>query len=103
KRILDSLNVPSIHFSTGTAGYLNLLARAGGSVIGVDWRVSLDHAWKSFPERGIQGNLDPASLLKPREQLLIEADHVLQEAAGRRGHIFNLGHGVFPEPPISNV
>jgi uroporphyrinogen decarboxylase len=103
KRILDSLGVPSIHFSTGTSGYLNLIAQAGGSVISVDWRISLDHAWQHFPERAIQGNLDPASLLKSHDELLTEVDNVLKEAAGRRGHIFNLGHGVFPETPISNV
>lgn len=103
KMALQGLNVPAIHFSTGTGAYLHLIAEAGGDVISVDWRISLDTAWKQFQDRGIQGNLDPASLLKPREELLAEVRGILQLAGGARGHIFNLGHGVFPETPVENV
>jgi len=103
KRALQDLTVPTIHFSTGTGGYLHLIAEAGGDVISVDWRISLNAAWEQVPDRAIQGNLDPASLLKPREELLAEVRRILQQAARAPGHIFNLGHGVFPETPVDNV
>ncbi|MBX5458203.1 MAG: uroporphyrinogen decarboxylase [Thermogemmatispora sp.] len=86
---------PSIHFGTGNAALLELLAEAGGDVISVDWRVNLDAAWERIGyERGIQGNLDPVLLLAPWEILEEGARDVLRRAAGRPGHIFNLGHGV---------
>jgi uroporphyrinogen decarboxylase len=86
-RILGTVDVPTIHFGTGTASLLRLMADAGGDVIGVDWRVPLDLAWDDVgPERGIQGNLDGAVLLGPWER-----------AGGRPGHVFNLGHGVLPD------
>ncbi len=103
KIALHGLKVPAIHFSTGTGAYLHLIAEAGGDVISVDWRISLDAAWKQVPDRAIQGNLDPASLLKPRDELLMEVRRILQQADGAHGHIFNLGHGVFPETPVENV
>ena len=103
KQILNSVDVPSIHFSTGTAGYLDLIAAAGGDVIGVDWRISLSNAWKIFPDKAIQGNLDPASLLKPEEDLARDVREILNQAEGKSGHIFNLGHGVYPEVPMKNV
>jgi uroporphyrinogen decarboxylase len=99
RRILASvaaLGVPTIHFSTGTAGILEAVGGAGGDVIGVDWRTSLDDAWRRVPGRGIQGNLDPTVLLGPWSETERQAHHVLDEAAGRRGHVFNLGHGVLP-------
>jgi uroporphyrinogen decarboxylase len=101
--ILDSLSAPSIHFSTGTAGYLDLIAAAGGHVIGVDWRIPLDAAWARFPDKAIQGNLDPASLLKTPGELKKDIRDVLQRAGGKNGHIFNLGHGVLPETPVEHV
>ncbi len=103
KRILDSVHVPSIHFSTGTAGFLDLISKAGGDIIGVDWRISLSYAWRSFPEKAIQGNLDPACLLKPEEDLARDVREVMKQAEGKTGHIFNLGHGVYPEVPMNNV
>src|SRR6185295_16030671 len=78
------------------------LAGASGDVIGVDWRVPLDVAWErigSSPTRAIQGNLDPVALLAPRPELERQVREVLARAGGRRGHIFNLGHGVLPETP----
>jgi uroporphyrinogen decarboxylase len=101
--ILKSLNAPTIHFSTGTGGYLEMISHAGGDVIGVDWRIPLDQAWHSFPDKAIQGNLDPAALLKPKEELKKAIEGILQSAGGRPGHIFNLGHGVYPETPVENV
>ena len=94
---------PLIHFGTGTAAMLDLLADAGGNVIGVDWRTPLDVAWESFPDRSIQGNLDPVSLFAPKEELTRQVNAVLTCAGQRPGHIFNLGHGILPETPIENV
>ena len=86
---------PSIHFGTGTASLLELMAQAGGDIISVDWRVNLDDAWARIGyERGIQGNLDPSLLLTSWDVIEEGMRDVLQRAEGRSGHIFNLGHGV---------
>ncbi len=93
--------VPVIHFGTDTATLLADFVGAGGDVIGVDWRVPLDVAWERIgPGRGIQGNLDPVALLAPRAELERRVRDVLDRAAGRPGHIFNLGHGVLPETAV---
>jgi uroporphyrinogen decarboxylase len=106
-RIFDALagtNVPVLHFGVGTTAILPDMRAAGGDVIGVDWRLPLDDAWALVGEdRGIQGNLDPAMLLGPRERLMAAADEVLRRAGGRPGHIFNLGHGVLPNTDLVNV
>jgi len=96
-RILGGVDVPTIHFGTGTAALLPSMARAGGDVIGLDWRVSLDDGWALVgDDRAVQGNLDPAVLLGPWERVEAGARDVLARAGGRPGHIFNLGHGVLP-------
>jgi uroporphyrinogen decarboxylase len=95
-RILSAAGAPTIHFGTGTATLLPAMARAGGDVIGLDWRVPLDEGWRLVPDRGVQGNLDPAVLLGPWERVEAAAADVLARAGGRPGHIFNLGHGVLP-------
>ena len=96
--------VPVINFSTGTAAYIEDVAACGGDVIGVDWRMTLDWAWSRIGhDKAIQGNLDPVALLAPWRELSARIDDVLQRAEGRPGHIFNLGHGVFPETPPDNV
>ena len=96
--------VPLIHFGTGTAGILELLKEAGGDVIGVDWRVDLDIAWNRLgTEVGVQGNLDPVVLFAPFEAVEQQARRVLDSVQGRRGHIFNLGHGILPRTPVENV
>jgi uroporphyrinogen decarboxylase len=96
--VLGSVDVPTIHFGTGTAGLLGSMRAAGGDVIGVDWRIELDRAWVDCGhDRGVQGNLDPALLLGPWERVETGALDVLRRAAGRPGHVFNLGHGVLPE------
>jgi uroporphyrinogen decarboxylase len=99
-RILATLagrGIPSIHFGTGTATLLAPMARAGGDVIGLDWRIPLDEGWALVGEdRGVQGNLDPCVLLGPWERVESATRDVLARAAGRPGHIFNLGHGVLP-------
>ncbi len=96
--------VPVIHFGTGTSAFLELMAKAGGDVIGVDHRIRLDEAWKRIGyDKAIQGNLDPLALCFSREDLLGQVEMILKYAGGRSGHIFNLGHGVLPETPLENV
>jgi uroporphyrinogen decarboxylase len=101
--------VPVINFSTGTAAYLDEVAATGGDVIGVDWRMPLDWAWRQVGlERSLQGNLDPIALLAPWRELQHRLDDVLDRAAAVRqagggGHIFNLGHGILPTTPTDNV
>jgi uroporphyrinogen decarboxylase len=99
-RVLDALRaaaVPSIHFGTGTSTLLPAMAATGGDVIGLDWRIGLDDGWAlAGADRAVQGNLDPAVLLGPWERIEAAATDILDRAAGRPGHIFNLGHGVLP-------
>ena len=95
-RVLEAVDVPTIHFGTGTATLLAAMARAGGDGIGLDWRIPLDEGWALVGERAVQGNLDPAVLLGPWERVEAAARDVLARAAGRPGHVFNLGHGVLP-------
>jgi uroporphyrinogen decarboxylase len=107
RRIFDALKdtgVPVIHFGVNTTAMLPDLRDTGGDVIGVDWRQPLDEAWASIGhDRGVQGNLDPTRLLAPRDSMLAAADDVLRRAAGRPGHIFNLGHGILPNTPLESV
>ncbi len=99
-RILDAVDVPTIHFGTGTATLLRAMAEAGGDVIGLDWRIPLDRGWDDVGhERGVQGNLDPTLLLGPWERIEHETERILALAGGRPGHVFNLGHGVLPGTP----
>jgi len=92
--------VPCVHFGTGTSGFLESFASAGGDVVGVDWRIPIDTAWQRIGEdRGIQGNLDPAALLGPADVWRPAAEDVLHRIGNRDGHVFNLGHGVLPETP----
>lgn len=101
---LACAGVPVINFSTGTFPYLDLVAACGGDVIGVDFRMPLDAAWSKIgPQKAIQGNLDPAALFAPWSVLQEQIDRVLDSAAGRPGHIFNLGHGLHKETPVENV
>lgn len=96
--------VPLINFSTGTAAYVDQVASCGGDVVGVDWRMPLDWFWEKIgPEKAIQGNLDPIALLGPWRNLQLQLDDIFDRAAGRPGHIFNLGHGILPETPVDNV
>jgi uroporphyrinogen decarboxylase len=101
---LAPTGLPFIHFGTNTATLLDQMKDDGGSVLGVDWRVPLDVAWDRIGhDKGIQGNLDPAMLLAPRAVMEAGAEDVLRRAAGRPGHIFNLGHGLLPQSPLDNV
>jgi uroporphyrinogen decarboxylase len=93
-RILEAVDVPTIHFGTGTS---TLLDQMDGDVVGLDWRIALDDGWALAGDRAVQGNLDPAALLAPWDRLETAALDVLERARGRNGHIFNLGHGILPQ------
>lgn len=106
RRVLSEVDrlVPTIHFATSPGGILEQMRMAGGSIIGIDWRVDLGEAWQRLRyEVGIQGNLDPAVLLGPRERIERGVEEILHKAEGRPGHIFNLGHGILPQTPVENV
>jgi uroporphyrinogen decarboxylase len=103
-KMLDAAGVPVINFSNGTGAYIEAVARCGGAVVGIDWRLPLDEAWQRLGyEPAIQGNLDPAALLAPWDDLKSRVDDVLARAGGRPGHIFNLGHGIFPNTSVDQV
>lgn len=97
--------VPVIHFGTGTATLLELMREAGGDVIGLDWRVDLGEAWEQLGtnEVAVQGNLDPVTLYGPESAIRSQVEAVLKAAAGRPGHVFNLGHGMLPTIPVDAV
>jgi uroporphyrinogen decarboxylase len=96
--------IPVIHFGTGTATLLELQREAGGDVIGLDWRVNLDEGWDRIGnDFAVMGNLDPVELFAPIERIQASTRRILDRAAGRPGHIFNLGHGILPETPVDNV
>jgi len=107
KRAIDGVRdtgVPVIHFATGAAALLGAMRQAGGDVIGVDWRLPLDDAWRCLGDDiGIQGNLDPVALMAPLPELSRRVDDILSRARNRPGHIFNLGHGILPETPVEHV
>jgi uroporphyrinogen decarboxylase len=98
ERVLAAVDVPTIHFGTGTLHLLPDLASAGGDVIGLDWRIPIEGGWEIIgSDRGVQGNLDPALLLGPWERAEAATMRILEAVAGRHGHVFNLGHGVLPD------
>ena len=106
KAVIDAVTpgVPVINFSTGTAGALKKIRAAGGDVIGLDWRVSLDEGWAAVGhDVAVQGNLDPVALFAGPKEIKGRAAEILRRAAGRPGHVFNLGHGVLPETPVDHV
>ncbi len=95
---------PVIYFGTDMSGMLPLLCQTGADVIGVDWRIQLDDAWAQLgPGLAVQGNLDPMTLFAPWPRIEQRAGAILDRAAGRPGHIFNLGHGILTETPVDNV
>ena len=103
-RHVQRARVPVIYFGTDTATLLPAMKETGAEVMGVDWRIPLDDAWGSLGYEGaVQGNLDPVALFGSRKELRARAEDVLRRAAGRPGHIFNLGHGILPDTPVENV
>lgn len=106
RKLFDTVGdiAPVIHFGTNTATLLPLLREAGGDVIGMDWRIPLDQGWQIIGhDKAVQGNLDPTVLLGSKDEIRIQACRILQEAKGKPGHIFNLGHGILPMTPVENV
>ena len=101
---LESLNVPVILFGTGTEGLLDQFAATGADVVGLDWRVTIKRGWeRAGQDVAVQGNLDPVLLFAPRDEIERQVRAILDEAGGRDGHIFNLGHGILPGTPVENV
>lgn len=107
RRVLEAAraeNVPIIHFGTNTTTLLPLMKRAGGDVIGLDWRIPLDQGWDLLGgDVAVQGNLDPAALFAPLPEIETRVHDILRRADGRPGHIFNLGHGILQHTPVENV
>jgi uroporphyrinogen decarboxylase len=106
KRLIDALTpgVPVIYFGTDTSGLLELMRDTGGDVIGLDWRIDLGTGWERLGSTvSVQGNLDPVVLFAPLDELRDRTAAILESAAGRSGHIFNLGHGILPDTPVDNV
>jgi uroporphyrinogen decarboxylase len=106
RKVIRALHpgTPVIHFGTMTGSLLEDMRDAGGDVIGLDWRVELDNGWERLGESvGVQGNLDPVLLFSDLRAVRDGVRDVLRRAAGRPGHIFNLGHGILPETPVDNV
>jgi uroporphyrinogen decarboxylase len=101
---LGSAGVPMIHFGVATATLLGAMRLDGATVIGLDWRVPLDETWASIGHHlAVQGNLDPVALFAPPDVLESKASEILEQAGGRPGHIFNLGHGFLPGTPLDNA
>jgi uroporphyrinogen decarboxylase len=105
RRLVAALadTVPVIYFGTGNGHLLTHVMEAGPDVLALDWRVPLDGAWKNTGCRAVQGNLDPIVLCADRPTVAKQAQLILDQAAARPGHIFNLGHGIIPETPVDNV
>ncbi len=105
KSVIENITkgTPVIHFGTGTAALLEAIREAGGDVIGLDWRVDLGDAWQRLGETAVMGNFDPIALFADAGFVRAEAKRILNRAANRPGHIFNLGHGILPETPVDNV
>ena len=103
-RTVQTMGVPVIYFGVETAGLLGDMASTGADVIGLDWRQPLDEGWRAVGHaHAVQGNLDPITLFAPIEILDQRVKEILRAAGGRRGHIFNLGHGIVPGTPVENV
>jgi uroporphyrinogen decarboxylase len=102
-KTLQKTGVPIIYFGTDSATLLRSMKETGAEVIGLDWRIPLDEGWKILGSGAVQGNLDPVLLFADWKELKSRAEDILRRAAGRPGHIFNLGHGILPETPVDNV
>ena len=103
-RSVQALGVPVIYFGVDTASLLPSMRQTGADVLGLDWRTPLDKAWRELDYTcAVQGNLDPITLFAEPELICNRVRHILDQAAGRPGHIFNLGHGIVPETPVENV
>lgn len=96
--------IPVIYFGTGTSGFLHLCKSTGADVVGVDWRIDITQARSIIGEDvGIQGNLDPMVLAGPISEIKKQTTHILDSMEGKKGYIFNLGHGILKHTPVENV
>jgi len=102
-KALQKTGAPVIYFGTDSATLLPSMKETGAEVIGLDWRIPLDQGWNSVGSGAVQGNLDPVLLFAAWKEIKSRAAEILRRAAGRPGHIFNLGHGILPETPVENV
>ena len=103
-KLLHQTGVPIIYFGTDNATLLPAMKETGADVIGLDWRIPLDEGWSRLDHAtAVQGNLDPVLLFAEWNELKTRAQNILEKAAGRPGHIFNLGHGILPETPVERV
>ncbi len=103
-RRIQALGVPVIYFGVDTASLLPTFRETGADVIGLDWRIPLDQGWRAVGHNtAVQGNLDPITLFAPDDILEARVREILSLAAGRPGHIFNLGHGIVPNTPVDSV
>ncbi len=102
-KALQQTGAPIIYFGTDTATLLPSMKETSAEVVGLDWRIPLDEGWRSVGSGAVQGNLDPVLLFAEWKELKSRAAEILRLAAGRPGHIFNLGHGILPETPVENV
>jgi len=100
---LQKARVPIIYFGTDSATLLSSMKETGAEVIGLDWRIPLDVGWKAIGSGAVQGNLDPVLLFAGWKEIENGAAGIMRRAAGRAGHVFNLGHGILPETPVENV
>lgn len=101
---LQKTGVPVIYFGTDSATLLASMKETGAEVVGLDWRIPLDEGWRQMNFQGaVQGNLDPVLLFADWKEVKSRAEEILRLAAGRPGHIFNLGHGILPETPVETV
>ena len=105
KNLIHALRpgVPVIYFGTQTEPFFPFIKQMGATVVGVDWRVDLDKAWKKLGDVAIQGNMNPEILLSDSNAIKVEAERILRLAGGKPGHIFNLGHGILPQTPVENA
>jgi uroporphyrinogen decarboxylase len=102
-KLLRKTGVPIIYFGTDSSTLLPSMKQTGAEVIGLDWRIPLDEGWEAVGSGAVQGNLDPVVLFAGWKEIKLRAEDILRRAAGRPGHIFNLGHGILPETPVENV
>jgi uroporphyrinogen decarboxylase len=104
RHALSGLGAPTVYFVPGGAHLIELLGGVGADAYGVDWRLPLDEVWDRIGEDVVlQGNLDPSVLQSTPNVVRSATSDVLTTAAGRPGHIFNLGHGILPSTPVENV
>jgi len=107
QRVIDGVKdagVPVIYFCTGSSAMLDLIKQAGGDVVGFDWRIQIDSAWKTLGwDSPVQGNLDPSILFAPIPVIRKRVHDILRRAGNRPGHIFNLGHGILQHTPVDHV